>query len=97
MDATIRALGDPTRREILRALRDGDLTAGEIASRFPITAASISHHLSVLKEAGLVQAQRDGRTIVYSLDSTVFQEFVRQLMTLLDVGDMANNGDGGGT
>lgn len=97
MDATIRALGDPTRREILRALRDGDLTAGEIASRFPITAASISHHLSVLKEAGLVQAQRDGRTIVYSLDSTVFQEFVRQLMTLLDVGDGANNGDGGGT
>jgi ArsR family transcriptional regulator, arsenate/arsenite/antimonite-responsive transcriptional repressor len=97
VDATIRALGDPTRREILRALRDGDLTAGEIASRFPITAASISHHLSVLKEAGLVQAQRDGRTIVYSLDSTVFQEFVRQLMTLLDVGDGANNGDGGGT
>jgi ArsR family transcriptional regulator, arsenate/arsenite/antimonite-responsive transcriptional repressor len=97
VDATIRALGDPTRREILRALRDGDLTAGEIASRFPITAASISHHLSVLKEAGLVQAQRDGRTIVYSLDSTVFQEFVRQLMTLLDVGDGANHGDGGGT
>jgi ArsR family transcriptional regulator, arsenate/arsenite/antimonite-responsive transcriptional repressor len=97
VDATIRALGDPTRREILRALREGDLTAGEIASRFPITAASISHHLSVLKEAGLVQAQREGRTIVYSLDSTVFQEFVRQLMTLLDVGDGANNGDGGGT
>ena len=94
MDATIRALGDPTRREILRALREGDLTAGEIASRFPITAASISHHLSVLKEAGLVQAQREGRTIVYSLDSTVFQEFVRQLMTLLDVGDGTNHSDG---
>ena len=94
MDDTLRALGDPTRREILRVLRQGDLTAGEIASRFPITGASVSHHLSVLKEAGLVQAQREGRTIVYSLDSTVFQEFLSQMMTLLDVGEVGN-GDGG--
>lgn len=93
MDETLRALGDPTRREILRALRRGDLTAGEIASRFPITGASVSHHLSVLKEAGLVQAQREGRTIVYSLESTVFQEFLSQMMTLLDVGEVGN-GDG---
>jgi DNA-binding transcriptional ArsR family regulator len=90
----MRALGDPTRREILRALREGDLTAGEISSRFPITAASISHHLNVLKEAGLVQAQRDGRTIVYSLESTVFQEFVQQVMGLLDVGDRQNGAEG---
>lgn len=95
MDETIRALADPTRREILKALRGGDLTAGEIAGRFPITAASVSHHLSVLKEAGLVQAERDGRSIVYSLESTVFQEFVRQLMGLLDVGE-GNHGDGDG-
>ena len=94
MDDTLRALGDPTRREILRALRTGDLTAGEIASRFPITGASVSHHLSVLKEAGLVQAQREGRTIVYSLDSTVFQEFLSQMMTFLDVGE-PDNEDGG--
>ncbi|HSJ32495.1 MAG TPA: autorepressor SdpR family transcription factor [Longimicrobiales bacterium] len=93
MDETLRALGDPTRREILRALRRGDLTAGEIASRFPITGASVSHHLSVLKEAGLVQAQREGRTIVYSLESTVFQEFLSQMMTLLEVGEVGN-GDG---
>ena len=86
-DTTIRALGDPTRREILRALRTGDLTAGDIASRFPITAASISHHLNVLREAGLVQSQREGRTIVYSLESTVFQEFVNQVMTMLDAGE----------
>lgn len=96
MDETLRALGDPTRREILRALRRGDLTAGEIASRFPITGASVSHHLSVLKEAGLVQAQREGRTIVYSLESTVFQEFLSQMMTLLDVGEVGN-GDGSET
>jgi DNA-binding transcriptional ArsR family regulator len=87
LDDTIRALSDPTRREILKVLRAGDLSAGDIAGRFPITAASISHHLSVLREAGLVQSQRDGRSIVYSLDSTVFQEFVRELMELLDVGE----------
>ena len=86
-DTTIRALGDPTRREILRALHTGDLTAGDIASRFPITAASISHHLNVLRDAGLVQSQREGRTIVYSLESTVFQEFVNQVMTMLDAGE----------
>lgn len=94
IDETIRALADPTRREILRALRTSDLTAGEIASRFPITAASISHHLGVLREAGLVQSERDGRTIVYSLDATVFQEFVNQMMTLLDAGGDSAREDG---
>jgi ArsR family transcriptional regulator len=82
LDATLRALGDPTRREILRALRAGDLTAGDIASRFPMTAASVSHHLSVLKEAGLVRAERDGRNLIYSLETTVFQEFLQQMMDL---------------
>lgn len=95
-DDTIRALGDPTRRSILRALRSGDLTAGEIASRFPITGASVSHHLSVLRDAGLVQSERDGRSIVYSLDSTVFQEFMHELMSLLDAGADGDNGSGRG-
>ena len=85
MDRTIRALADPTRREILRALREGPLAAGEIASRFPLTAASVSHHLSVLKEAGLVQAEREGRSIVYSLDATVFQEFLQELLGFFGV------------
>lgn len=83
LDATLRALGDPTRREILRALRAGDLTAGEISSRFPMTAASVSHHLSVLREAGLVRSERSGRNLVYSLETTVFQEFLQQMMTML--------------
>ena len=82
MDKAIRALSDPTRREILRALRAGDLTAGEIASRFPITDASISHHLNVLKGAELVTSERDGRNIVYSLNSTVFQEFLEEMMRI---------------
>ncbi|HEX8394845.1 MAG TPA: autorepressor SdpR family transcription factor [Longimicrobium sp.] len=86
LDATLRALGDPTRREILRALRAGDLTAGEISSRFPMTAASVSHHLSVLREAGLVRSERSGRNLVYSLETTVFQEFLQQMMTMLGKG-----------
>jgi ArsR family transcriptional regulator, arsenate/arsenite/antimonite-responsive transcriptional repressor len=87
LDATLRALGDPTRREILRVLRAGDLTAGDIASRFPMTAASVSHHLSVLKEAGLVRAERDGRNLIYSLETTVFQEFLQQMLDLFGKGE----------
>ena len=81
----MRALSDPTRREILRALRERDRPAGEIAAMFPITGASVSHHLAVLKEAGLVQAERDGRSIVYSLNTTVFHEVVEELMRYLGV------------
>lgn len=62
-----RALADPTRRQILEDLRDGELTAGEIASRFPISGPSISRHLGVLKGAGLVRERRDANRIYYSL------------------------------
>ena len=62
-----RALADPTRRQILRHLRDGDLSAGEITRRFPISAPSISRHLAVLKAAGLVTVRRDANRIYYSL------------------------------
>ena len=82
LDTTLKALGDPTRREILRVLQAGDLTAGDIASRFPMTAASVSHHLSVLKEAGLVSVERDGRNLIYSLETTVFQDFLREMVGL---------------
>ena len=89
LDRLMRALADPTRREIVRELRQGDRTAGELGAMFPITAASVSHHLSVLKDAGLVQAERDGRNIVYSLDSTVFQETVVELMDFFGIGEGA--------
>jgi DNA-binding transcriptional ArsR family regulator len=62
-----RALADPTRRQILQDLRDGELSAGEIAGRFTITAPSISRHLTVLKSAGLVNERRDANRIFYSL------------------------------
>ncbi|WP_433428096.1 metalloregulator ArsR/SmtB family transcription factor [Nonomuraea sp. CA-141351] len=62
-----RALADPTRRQILEDLRDGELSAGQIASRFSISAPSISRHLGVLKGAGLVTERRDGNRILYTL------------------------------
>lgn len=83
IDRTFRALADPTRREILRLLRDRDLPAGELASRFDMAFASVSHHLQVLRDAGLVQARRDGQFIIYSLNTTVFQD---ALQHLLDIG-----------
>ncbi|MFQ5746319.1 MAG: autorepressor SdpR family transcription factor [Gemmatimonadota bacterium] len=87
LDRTVRVLGDPTRRGILKALRSRDLRAGEIADMFPITAASISHHLNVLRDAGLVTSVRSGRHIVYSLNSTVFQETVQELLDFLRIGE----------
>ena len=78
-----KALGDPTRRRILEMLaKEGDLTAGDIASRFDISAPSISHHLSILKNAGLVVDTRQRQTIVYSLNTTVFQEVIKWMYDL---------------
>lgn len=62
-----RALADPTRRQILQDLRDGELSAGDIASRFPIKGPSVSRHLSILKSAGLIRERRDANRILYSL------------------------------
>lgn len=72
-----RALGDPTRRQILRMLSAGDLPAGDIAAAFDMTKPSISHHLAVLRQAGLVRDRRRGQQIIYSLETTVFEEAVR--------------------
>ncbi|OLD42588.1 MAG: transcriptional regulator [Gemmatimonadetes bacterium 13_1_40CM_2_70_7] len=80
-DALFRALADPTRRRILELLAERDRTAGEIAEYFPIAFASVSHHLGVLKGAGLVAAEREGQHIRYRLNSTVFQDVVRYLMS----------------
>lgn len=87
LDRTLRALADPTRREILQLLRAGDRSAGEIAERFPMTAASVSHHLGVLREAGLVSAVREGRSIIYSLEATVVQELLEHLMGQFAIGE----------
>ena len=76
---TFKALSDPTRREILNLLKRGDLSAGEIADRFDMTAATISHHLSVLKQADLIQDRREGKYIYYQLNLSVFEELLSWL------------------
>jgi ArsR family transcriptional regulator, arsenate/arsenite/antimonite-responsive transcriptional repressor len=77
---TFKALSDPTRRHMLERLRAGDLDAGELAEDLPMTKASVSHHLALLKEAGLVKVRRQGQHLVYSLDTTVFQEAIQWMM-----------------
>lgn len=84
---TFQALADPTRREILRLLAEGDRSAGEIAERFSIARPSVSHHLAVLRNAGLVTDQRRGQRIVYSLDATVFQEALAWAMAIVRHGE----------
>lgn len=72
-----KALADPTRRRILELLAQNELTAGEIAAQFDMTKPSVSHHLAILKSAGLVQDERRGQNIVYNVNMTVFQEFMK--------------------
>ena len=68
------AMADPTRREILNMLQNRDMTAGEIAEQFETSAATVSHHLKILREAGLVLSEKEKQTITYSLNTTVFAE-----------------------
>ncbi|MHB9146429.1 MAG: metalloregulator ArsR/SmtB family transcription factor [Symbiobacteriia bacterium] len=70
----------------------GDLSAGDIAAHFPITKASISHHLSALKEAGLVQDERHGQNIYYSLNPTVFQDALGWIVGFLPAGQRPKGG-----
>lgn len=86
-DAVFKALADPTRREILRLLRSGPRSSGEIAERFPVAWATISRHLAVLRQADLVSTERIGSTVMYELETTVFQEAAEQLLTWIQPGD----------
>ena len=76
LQPTLRALADPTRREILEILKNGAMPAGEIAEHFSITGAAISRHLSVLKEADLVRDHREGKFIFYDINLSVLQEIL---------------------
>ena len=79
---TMKALADPTWREILNLLKSGRLAAGEITDRFPVTAAAISRHLSVLKEADLIRDTREGKYIYYDLNTSVLEELTLWLAEL---------------
>ena len=71
---TLKALSDPPRREILQMLRSGSKSAGEISEKFDITAAAVSRQLSVLKDADLIRDQRDGKFIIYTLNTSVLED-----------------------
>ena len=87
LQGTLRALADPIRREILTLLKGRRLSAGEICEHFPVTAAAISRHLSVLKEADLIRDTREGKFIYYGINTSVLEE------TMLWLADL--KGDGG--
>ena len=76
LQQTLKALAVPTRREILKVLKNGRQSAGEIADHFSISAAAVSRHLSVLKEADLIEDTRDGKYIYYELNATVLEEIL---------------------
>lgn len=76
LQQTLKALADPTRREILNLLKSGRKSAGEIADHFDITAAAISRHLSILKEADLIEDAREGKYIFYTLNASVLEEIL---------------------
>ncbi len=82
MNTLFKALNDPTRRQMLDLLRERDLTAGEIADSFAMTKPSISHHLDLLRQAGLVESIKQGQFITYSLNTTVLDELLAWLMKL---------------
>ena len=82
MNLLFKALGDPTRRRIIELLRKKDMNAGEIADYFSISKPSISHHLDLLKQAGIVLSIKEGQFINYSLNTTVFDEMVKWALDL---------------
>jgi DNA-binding transcriptional ArsR family regulator len=84
VNEVFRALSDPTRREILRLLKRGDLSAGELAERFPLAKSTLSGHFNVLRHAGLIVAERRGTTIQYSLNLSAFEEAMSAVLALLE-------------
>ncbi|HHU92186.1 MAG TPA: winged helix-turn-helix transcriptional regulator [Halanaerobiaceae bacterium] len=84
LNIQFKALSDKTRRKILEILKEGDLTAGEIAERFEISKPSITHHLNLLYQADLVDRERQGQYIYYTLNTSVLQEVMVWLMGFLN-------------
>lgn len=82
MQEAFKALSDPTRRRILELLKERDLTAGEIAEQFQMAQPSVSRHLNVLRQAGLVWTEKNGQFVTYSLNATAFQSLLIWLAQL---------------
>ena len=82
LNNTLQALSDPTRRKILELLKKRDLSVSDIADNFDIKLPSVSHHLSVLKQSGLVTFQRKGQELIYSLNLSVFEEVIKYIIKI---------------
>ena len=81
---TFKALSDPTRREILSLLKQGSMTAGQISEHFDTSGATVSHPLTILRQAGLIEDRKSGKYIYYELNTTVFQEVLSWIQTLME-------------
>ena len=91
LQQTLKALADPTRREILNLLKNGKLSAGEITDHFDITAAAISRHLALLQDADLITDTRDGKYIFYELNASVLEEIMLWITDLKGVSEDDSN------
>ena len=89
MNRVFQALSDPTRREVLRLLRRGDMSAGDLADRFPLARSTLSGHFKVLMQAGLIVQERRRTSIIYSVNTSALEEALAGLMAL-----MRTRGDG---
>ncbi len=87
MNDGFKALSDPTRRKIIELLKEKNMSAGEIAEHFNMTKPSISHHLSILKNADLISAERDGQQIIYELNTTIFQNLIKWFLNFKKAGE----------
>ncbi len=93
MQEAYKAIADPTRRQILKYLRGGERTAGELAENTGVGRTALSHHLMVLKMADLVRVERRGQFQVYSLNTTVFQDLLTEIMGVLGGIDSTSDSD----
>ena len=93
MDKTFKALSDKTRREILKLLKDRDMSAGEISDNFNISKPSISKHLDILRDAELISSEKKGQYVIYSINLTVVQEMISNFLDFFKEGDDKNENE----
>ncbi|WP_300544047.1 autorepressor SdpR family transcription factor [Maricaulis sp.] len=93
MSDVFKALADPTRRQVLQALKRGPKSAGELAGAFPVSKPTMSAHFAVLREAGLITAERQGKSILYHLNVSVLEEALLGFAGVFGLGSDANPGD----
>lgn len=93
MSEVLKALSHPTRRAILRLLRDGEMSAGDLAARFDVAKPTMTGHFNALRDAGLVDVQRQGTTLIYRLNASVLEEALLELMDGLGVRGQPKDAD----